>query len=699
VNVPVFQWGNDALRLHIAYGEELSPRLLGLTLPGDPAPDLTACLQSALPVVELAVAGSGRHGTSGKRHIDGVVAQRLRLITWEESADAEVQQLRLNLADHHSGLEVKVHFAIAAATPVLHSWVDVTATTDSVVLEYVSSLTLSGLGRDRRWEDELALWQAANPWSGEFRWRRATLAELGLYDVGMVEYDQTGSKNRITSTSTGSWSTAERLPLGILEDERVGRFLGWQIEHNGAWHYELGDRYGSVYLTTSGPTTAEHNWAPRLEPGETFRTVPVALALGGDLDSVAAALTAHRRRIRRPHDDPQNAPIVYNDFLNGLMADPSTERELPLIEAAADLGAEVYCIDAGWYDDEGGGWWDAVGEWQPSVGRFSGGGLAAVMDRIRAAGMRPGLWLEPEVVGVRSPIARTLPDDAFFQRDGERLTEWGRHQLDLRHSAARDHLDGVVDRLMTAFDLAYLKLDYNIDIGPGTDVGGSAGAGLLGHNRAYLDWVRSLLDRYPQLTIEGCSAGGSRTDGASGAVFPIQSLTDQQNFRLMPPIAAASPLAITPEQAGVWASVDGSMADEEVAFSLITSLLFRVHLAGRIDTLSAPQRMVVRDALRTYRSLRPTLSTGTPCWPLGLPGWRDDWIAVGRRAGQELFLAIWRRGGDAKVRIPLPTVTEVDVLYPRWGGEMADLVSDADGATALEIVLPASPSARLLRLR
>ncbi|MGX9901434.1 hypothetical protein ACW0JT_18895 [Arthrobacter sp. SA17] len=94
---------------------------------------------------------------------------------------------------------------------------------------------------------------------------------------------------------------------------------------------------------------------------------------------------------------------------------------------------------------------------------------------------------------------------------------------------------------MEDFDLAYLKLDYNIDIGAGTDLNGAIGAGLLDHNRAFLAWVTSVMDRHPGLTIEGCAAGGSRLDSASGAVFPIQSLTDQQDFAKMPPISAAAP--------------------------------------------------------------------------------------------------------------------------------------------------------------
>ncbi|MZG17032.1 alpha-galactosidase, partial [Streptomyces sp. SID5914] len=320
--------------------------------------------------------------------------------------------------------------------------------------------------------------------------------------------------------------------------------------------------------------------------------------------------TAHRRRTRRPHPDHDGLPVVYNDFLNALMSDPTTERVLPLVDAAADLGAEYYVMDAGWYDDENGGWWDSVGAWQPSVRRFPGGGLDAVFDHVRARGMKAGLWLEPEVVGVRSPVARTLPDPAFFQRDGVRVAEWGRYQLDLRHPAARAHLDTVVDRLVTQLDLAYLKLDYNVDIGPGTDAGveETVGAGLLGHSRAFLEWVADVMDRHPGLVVEGCAAGGSRTDAASARVFPIQSLTDQQDYRATPPIAAAAPLVLPPEQAGVWASVDGSMSREELAFATTTALLSRVHLAGRIDTLDAAGREVVRAALAAYRGFRPALS-------------------------------------------------------------------------------------------
>src|SRR5690606_32573638 len=193
------------------------------------------------------------------------------------------------------------------------------------------------------------------------------------------------------------------------------------------------------------------------------------------------------------------------DYMNTLMGDPTSEKLYPLIDAAAAVGAEYFCIDAGWYDDDG-DWWDSVGEWEPSTTRFPDGGLPAVLDRIRQAGMVPGLWLEPEVIGQRSALAARLPHAAFLQRGGRRILEHGRYLLDLRHPDAVKHLDAVVDRLVGDLGVGYLKLDYNITPGAGTDRDAdSAGAGLLAHNRAHLAWLDDVLRRHPHLLIENCA--------------------------------------------------------------------------------------------------------------------------------------------------------------------------------------------------
>ncbi|MGW7719041.1 glycoside hydrolase family 36 protein, partial [Streptomyces chartreusis] len=365
---------------------------------------------------------------------------------------------------------------------------------------------------------------------------------------------------------------------------------------------------------------------------------------------------------------------------------------------------EYFCVDAGWYDDSaGGGWWDGVGEWLPSTRRFPDGGIAVVLDRIRERGMVPGLWLEPEAVGVRSPLAATLPPDAFFQRDGIRLTEQGRHQLDLRHPAARAHLDRTIDRIVGEWGVGYLKLDYNIVIAPGTTAPGdlAPGAGLLGHAHAYLDWLSEVLDRHPHLVIENCASGGMRMDGASLAVTQLQSTSDQQDPLRYPPIAAAAPSAVPPEQGAVWAYPQPEFDDDLIAFTLGGALLGRIHLSGHLDRMTKHQLGLVQDTLATYRTIRRDLARAVPFWPLGLPGWTDEWLALGMRAADDrtTYLSVWRRGGPTELSVPIDHLADreprVEILHPS-SAPAGSAVRDGDGA--LRVRLPRTPGILLVRL-
>ena len=67
------------------------------------------------------------------------------------------------------------------------------------------------------------------------------------------------------------------------------------------------------------------------------------------------------------------------------------------------------------------------------------------------------------------------------------------------------------------------------------------GAGLLEHNRAHLKWLEGVLDRHPALVIENCGSGAMRADFAMLSRLQLQSTSDQEDFRLYPPIAAAAP--------------------------------------------------------------------------------------------------------------------------------------------------------------
>jgi alpha-galactosidase len=310
--------------------------------------------------------------------------------------------------------------------------------------------------------------------------------------------------------------------------------------------------------------------------------------------------------------------------------------------------------------------------------------------------MQAGLWLEPEVIGIHSPLASSLPSTAFVHHRGVRVAEHGRHLLDLRSPEARAHLDAVVDRLVGSLGVTFFKMDYNTMTGPFS--------GSLEHARALLDWLDDVQARYPGLLIENCASGAMRADAAMLSRLHLQSTSDQQDPVLYASIAAAAPAAMLPEQAGNWAYPAPSMSDDLFTLSLVNGVLGRMYLSGYLSSMSGAQREVVGSAIAAHRQVLEIIDTALPEWPLGLPGWEDAWVALGLRAASgDLYLSVWALpGASSSVSLPLSgwagrTVT-VEPLFPTelgawdvsWDAAAGVLHVDHGGAT---------PTARVLRVR
>ncbi|MET7280607.1 glycoside hydrolase family 36 protein [Kribbella sp. NPDC005582] len=679
------RWTTGTVALDLLTGPDAPVRVRSLRPAAVPPPDE----ELAVNLVELNLAGHGRrHEPPGTRHRTYAAADGLRLVEVAEQTNAAGNEV-LVVRQAADNLEVVTRLEAWTGTPVLRATTEVINRSDGdLTLTYVSSLALAGFGGGLR--SGTRIHQARNSWCAELRWQ-----VLSPEQAGLVSIIGSGiSKDRFAATSLGSWSSSELLPMGAVENVTDELTWTWQIEHQGAWHWELGGLKEDLYLQVSGPTDVEHQWRQGLVPGESFTTVPVAVAATrGGLDDGLRALTAYRRAMRRPQADHSSLPVIFNDYMNCLWGDPSAAKLSPLIKAAAETGAEYFVIDAGWYADDS-GWWDTVGAWEPSQVRFPDG-LGKTIQEIHDAGLVPGLWLEPEVVGVRSEIAEQLPPDAFFWRDGQRIAETGRYHLDFRSAAVRERMDAVVDGLITQYGVGYFKLDYNINL-PGTDALGEApGAGLLGHNRAYLSWLDQVLDRHPGLVLESCASGGMRADYAMLARMTLHSTSDQVDLFAYAPIAAAAPSAVTPEQGAVWAYPRSVHTPEEASFALVNALLGRIHLSGRPDEMDADQLARVAAAVATYKDYRPLIARAEPYWPLGLPGWYDDKLALALVDGDTALLAVWHRGEDsAVIEAPLPgSWRTAEVLFP------SDLPTELELTdNRLRIGLPNRPSARLVRL-
>lgn len=626
---------------------------------------------SAFVLFEMQLSGMCRDGEYfGDKHIFTAPASRMTLADFADKNNSLGRKLEITTHDAQTGFTVISHMQFYTGTSVVRTWTEIINEGEQEqTVEYVSSFALQGIEKEGIFapEEKLKIGVCHNSWSRELQWKFSGLDEIGL--TGVQKRGHQRSSKTFAVSNTGNWSSKEYAPVGYLENTETATSLAWQIEHNGSWHWSIGDHEGHYYLQLCGPDELHSHWSKRLAAGERFVTVPCAVcAVNGGFDEAMAQLTLYRRLIRRRNNDNKKLPVIFNDFMNCLYGDPNSEKEYPLIDAAAEVGCEYYCIDAGWFSDEN--CWDNGGEWIESRRRFPEG-LKALTDYIRKKGMIPGLWLEIEVIGKNSPLADKLPERWFFKRHGRRVIDRDRYHLDFRVSEVRAHCDLVVDRLVHDYGIGYIKMDYNCEPGIGTEVNAdSFGDGLLAHQRAYIEWLSGVFKRHKNLVIENCSSGGMRMDYAMLSLHSIQSTSDQEDYRNYATIAANAPSVLCPEQAGVWSYPMASGDSEQTVFNMVNAMLLRIHLSGQLASLDEEQRALVKEGIAVYKRIRKDISSAVPFWGLGTSSFTDNRISLGLKCGGRTYLAVWRRQGEDTCEIPLTHYAgrdvEVKCIYPAF---------------------------------
>ena len=622
-------------------------------------------LIEASTLAEIQITGMNQPNHKGNKLGNTLVGRNLRLKTIEQSEN------KLTVVQFYKEKEIDIEVTTTidgTYHPNVLKWENqIENKGKEIGIEYITSLNiLDVLHSDKHDFSKNILYLPHNAWQGEYQWQSASLKEFGLNCELDGEHEQDSTKV-IEATNNSSWSCAQYSPFAVIIDPEEKRTAFFQIENNGEWHWELTDcNYGkNLALRAGGPTEVTNHWWKLLKTGEKFKTIPVAYGISeGDFNTAIEILNSYRRNIRRKSNDVEELPVIFNDYMNCLMGDPTTEKEIKLIDCAAEVGCEYYVIDCGWYSD--GYWWDNVGEWKPSIKRFPEG-LSFVTDYIRKKGMIPGAWLEIEVMGINSKLANSLPDDWFICRHGERVRDHSRYHLDFRNEEVQKYAGEVIDRLVKEYGFGYIKMDYNTCTGIGSDIrADSLSDALLQHNRAYLKWMDKIMKAYPELVIENCGSGGMRHDYAMLKRHSIQSVTDQTDYLRNGAIAAACCTAITPEQAAIWSYPMKGEDEEEVAFNMVNAMLFRIHQSGQIDKIEKEKLNLVKEGIDVYKSIRSEIKMSKPVWFGKIPHLDDPWFSFALENEKEILLAVWRTDSkDDFYEIDLnENVKKIEQIYP-----------------------------------
>ena len=660
-----FQWSTPELTFSFGMFEQKLRQ--SLLMPTGAASGVNPALVSF--GVETAIQCTGEDSPDpGMKQSVGQPGTRLLFKGKREETTAQGRRLIVSHTDPVLGIDVDSFYDSFDGVPVVRRWTRVTNTgTAPVGIDYISSAMLHSLADAQNYESELIIHLAFNSWMSEGQWHSLRPSQLGL-----VENERT-SWSQASAGSIGTWSTEKYLPMAMVENTRLGVIWFWQIEHNGSWYWELSNvasgtiHATDVYAWLGGPDDLHAAAWKNLRPGASYESVPAAIGcVRGSFAEAVVALTNYRRLACR-RQNPQNmrCPVIFNDYMNCLFADPTEEKELPLIAQAAKAGCEYFVIDAGWYAGINENWSQTIGSWQPSASRWPHG-IKFVLDRIREVGMIPGLWLEPEVAGAKSLLAQKT-DNWFFVRHGKRVMKNSRFLLDFRNLEVRAYLDQVIARLVNDYGVGYIKMDYNVDSLQGTELNSdSFGQGLLEHNRAHLEWLDNLLNRYPDLVVENCGSGGGRMDYAMLSRLQIQSMTDQEDYLKLPAILVGASAAVLPEQLATW-SYPGANSDADAAsFNMVTAMMCRIHQSGRLTLLSTEAWKQVTEGVRVYKELRKNIPEAVPFYPLGLSDVTNSRaaLALGMRSPNQTVLGVWRIDGPAAITVPWAH-GGAEILYPK----------------------------------
>jgi len=616
--------------------------------------------------VEAEIAEDPRNSHHGFKSIETAYAATYKYVS--HSVKENVKGMELVIVTKNEFLEIETHYQFYKDCCGVSSFNIVKNISSApVTMTNISSFVIHGFGKEN--QNIYELYQARNSWHCEAQWQKDSFYHLGIYSGN----DFMGFK-RYSINNTGSWSTKDFLPMMIVNNKKLKEMTLVQIENNGSWHLEVGDLRCNLYLFASGPEFYDNAWKKVLNPGDQFTSCQATVTFGNDFESVIAEITKIRRKYRRINKDNQELPVIFNDYMHALWDTQTTDLIKPLVDVAADVKCDIFCMDAGWFA-QGSDWWDILGKWEEHTPNFPNGGLRAVCDYIRSKGMRPGLWIEPEAVGINSPILKEFKDGYLFKANGKDVVNSKRYILNFDNPEVYEYMKQVVITMVTKYDLAYIKTDYNTDAGVGNEWNAdSLGDGLLKHNRAYVRWLNEIMDMFPDLTIENCGSGGCRMDNELLKYCPIQSTSDQTNFLKYPYLSANVLTATTPEQAAVWsypvnAYIKDYMPDDEaVIMNMCNAMLGRIHLASFINKLPENQLKLIREGVDYFNSISDLKIKSVPVFPNGTAQFFDKEVVGGIKADGKIILGVWntsKKPRVVKVKLAKYDVKSIQVGYPK----------------------------------
>ena len=430
-------------------------------------------------------------------HNDGNPSTILRYVSSERKEITGGTETIILLRDDKYPVDVTLHYATYPKENIIKTWSEIKHQEKKPVTLW-------------RYASTILYFNNANYFLTEFSSDWAREAQMSTQQL------QFGKK--ILDTKLGSRAAMHVQPffqLGLEQpaQEQQGNVLVGTIGWTGNFRFTFEiDNVGNLRVI---PAINPYASTYELKPNEVFTTPEFIFTLSNQGTGKASRnlhTWARKYQINNGQGDRltllNNWENTYFDFNQELLGN--------LMKEAKHLGVDMFLLDDGWFgnkhprnDDHAG-----LGDWEAMRSKLPGG-IPALIQLSKEAGVKFGIWIEPEMVNPKSDLFEAHPEWAI--RLPNRETYYYRNQLvlDMSNPKVQDYVFNVVDKIMTENpEMAYFKWDCNSPI---TNIYSPYLENKQG--QLYIDHVRGVYNvfnrvkaKYPNLPIMLCSGGGARCD-------------------------------------------------------------------------------------------------------------------------------------------------------------------------------------------